>query len=302
MASTIEQRVLTSSDGMEIYAEAAGNKKGPGIVFVHGLTLTAQCFDLFFEDPALLKEFYLVRYDLRGHGRSAHPETLEGHASSIWADDFMTVVNAFGLHKPVHFGWSYGGTVAADYCQYVNPIPVSGIIYACALPWVGPLMAVVGLPAIMGFMPGLFGTDDVALNRRVTIDFGDSVFAEPEKVPFKTRCEWIGSSVFCGPKDANFVCTRPQDPAGLYKAGSEGLPLLILSGTADRQVDGKILEREMKPHFSNLEAKFFEGAGHAVFYDRYEGTKEAMVTFVRQVTQVVYPTYAVVTNSVKSAV
>ncbi|TFK55476.1 alpha/beta-hydrolase [Heliocybe sulcata] len=284
MAPALDQRVLRSSDGAEIYAEAAGNKKGPSIVFVHGLTLTAQCFDIFFEDPELLEEFYLVRYDLRGHGRSVHPETLEGHSSSVWADDFMAVVNAFGLNKPVHFGWSYGGTIAADYCLHVNPTPVSGIIFACSLPWVGPLMGVVGLPAILGFMPGLFGTDDVVLNRRVAIDFGDSVFAQPDKVPFKTRCEWIGSSIFCGPKDANMLCSRTQDPAGLYKAGSEGLPMLILSGRLDRQVDGKILEREMKPYFKNLEAKHFEGAGHAVFYDAYEATKEATVAFVRKVT------------------
>lgn len=280
----VEQRVLTSSDGLKIYAEAAGNSSGPSIVFVHGLTLTAACFDAFFEDSRLLQQFYLVRYDLRGHGRSGKPETIEGHASSLWADDFMAVVNAFGLKNPVHFGWSYGGTVAADYCQYVEPLPVSGIIYACALPYVGPIMGVVGLPAILGFMPGLFTTDDVILNRRISIEFGDSVFAQPEKVPFKTRCEWIGSSIFQGPKDAHFVCSRPQDPAALFKAGSQGVPMLILSGTADRQVDGQALVREMKPHFKNLQVKFLEGAGHAIFYDDYEGTVEAMTSFVRQVT------------------
>ncbi|EPQ58991.1 alpha/beta-hydrolase [Gloeophyllum trabeum ATCC 11539] len=278
MAHNLTTKIVTSSDGAKIYAEGAGNPNGPGIVFVHGLSLTAAVFDRFFEDHELLKEFHLVRYDLRGHGRSAKPDTIEGHASSLYADDFVAVANAFGLKKP------YTRTVAADYAQYVQPLPVSGVIYACSLPYVGPIMNVVGLPAILGFLPGLLTTDDVVLNRRTAIEFGDSVWAEPEKVPFKTRCEWVGSSIFQSPKDANFVLTRPQDPAGLFKAGSEGLPLLVLSGTADRQVDGEVLVREMKPHFKDFDAKFFEGAGHAVFYDAYEGTREATVSFVRRVT------------------
>lgn len=53
-------RVLTSSDGTEIYADAIGDPTKPAIVFVHGFTLSAAVFDNVFINDMYTKEFYLV--------------------------------------------------------------------------------------------------------------------------------------------------------------------------------------------------------------------------------------------------
>lgn len=50
-------KLVSSKDGC---ADAAGNPKNPGIVFLHGLSLNATCFDDAFANANILKQFYLV--------------------------------------------------------------------------------------------------------------------------------------------------------------------------------------------------------------------------------------------------
>ncbi|KAJ7672085.1 hypothetical protein B0H17DRAFT_1084367 [Mycena rosella] len=57
----------------------------------------------------MLEKLYLVRYDVRGHGRSGKPATPEGYDSALYAADFAAVCEAFGLNMPVFVGWSAGG-------------------------------------------------------------------------------------------------------------------------------------------------------------------------------------------------
>ena len=59
---SFESKVVTSSDGTEIYAEAVGNPKKPHIVFVHGFTLSGAVFDRIFHDTQYQQRYYLVRY------------------------------------------------------------------------------------------------------------------------------------------------------------------------------------------------------------------------------------------------
>lgn len=54
-------KILTSSDGTQIYADAVGNPSRPHIVFVHGISLSAAVFDKIFLDPEYQARYYLVR-------------------------------------------------------------------------------------------------------------------------------------------------------------------------------------------------------------------------------------------------
>ncbi len=44
---------------------------------------------------------------MRGHGRSAMPESLDDYSSEIFAEDFKAVMHAFKIEKPIYVGW-YG--------------------------------------------------------------------------------------------------------------------------------------------------------------------------------------------------
>ena len=56
-------------------------------------------------DPAMQRAFHLVRYEMRGHGRSGKPLEEKDYASARIAEDFKTVCDAFGVVKPVLVGW-----------------------------------------------------------------------------------------------------------------------------------------------------------------------------------------------------
>lgn len=97
--------MLTSPDGTPIWAESNGNTSKPAIVFVHGLSCTALGWDRQFADPALQRDFHLVRYEMRGHGRSGKPLDEQGYESQKIAGDFAAVCEAFGVVKPFLMGW-----------------------------------------------------------------------------------------------------------------------------------------------------------------------------------------------------
>lgn len=106
--------MLTAPDGTPLWAESAGDASKPAIVFVHGLSCTAHGWDRQFADAALLRSFHLVRYEMRGHGRSGKPLDEAGYASAKLAADFKTVCDAFGVVKPFLVGW----------CVLLGPIRV----------------------------------------------------------------------------------------------------------------------------------------------------------------------------------
>ena len=99
------EQILTAPDGTNIWAEGVGNPSAPALVFIHGLSLTAIPFDNQFTDQELLRNFHLIRYELRGHGRSGMPREAAAYDSIRYAEDFKTVCDAFGLVKPFLVGW-----------------------------------------------------------------------------------------------------------------------------------------------------------------------------------------------------
>ena len=91
------------------------------------------------------------------------------------------------------------------------------------------------------------------------------------------------------PAAARRVLTRPQDPTALFNWGKEGLPLLILTGTEDKQMLGPQLVEEMQPKFVNCTTRTFEGLGHALFYEDPDAVYSAIFDFTRTVTKANLP-------------
>ncbi len=91
---------------MTLYYESTGS--GPAVVFIHGLGSDARIWDA--QYAALSRSFRVVRYDLRGYGRSGVPAEAYAHT-----DDLKMLLDHLGIARAHIVGQSMGGGTALDF-------------------------------------------------------------------------------------------------------------------------------------------------------------------------------------------
>ncbi|KAF8589026.1 alpha/beta-hydrolase [Ramaria rubella] len=279
----LQKQLLTSKDGTEIYAEAAGNPSKPHVVLVHGFGLSTIVFSKQFSDQKLLETLYLVAYDLRGHGRSGKPDVPEAYSQDRNAEDFMAVVNGFNLRKPILAGWSMGASAAADVCHTYGPSPLSGIIYMGGVPWLGrEIGKKIGTEMLIKMM-GDFAADDLSRFSEVAIRFADISVADPAQMDFTAKMSWIGCLFRLTLPVRRCILSREQDPSRLLQEGGKAIPLLIINGALDAHCKGDVVMEEMKSFFADFEGVVVPEASHAVFWDQPEVVRENFLRFAARV-------------------
>ena len=93
---------------MEIYYEVQGATEAPALLLLHSLGVNLGMWDL--QMPDFLRHFRIIRYDVRGHGRSgvgAAECSIE-----ILAQDAVAVLDAERIVKAHWCGLSLGGMTA----------------------------------------------------------------------------------------------------------------------------------------------------------------------------------------------
>lgn len=93
-------------NGTRLYYESRG--KGPAVVFVHGGLVDSRLWDE--QMKPLSKRFRVVRYDLRGFGRS------NAEPVRFWpTEDLRALLDYLKIEKATVVGLSLGGIVGADF-------------------------------------------------------------------------------------------------------------------------------------------------------------------------------------------
>jgi pimeloyl-ACP methyl ester carboxylesterase len=93
-------------NGARLYYEASG--RGPAVVLVHGGLGDSRMWDA--QMKPLSKRFRVVRYDIRGYGRSPAP-TVEYYPH----EDLRALLDYLKIERATVVGLSLGGIVAADF-------------------------------------------------------------------------------------------------------------------------------------------------------------------------------------------
>ncbi|KAL0570128.1 hypothetical protein V5O48_011833 [Marasmius crinis-equi] len=260
-ATQSEERFLTimSKDQTEIYAEARGDASKPAVVFIHGFSMSLIVWESIFEDPKWLAQFYLVRYDIRGHGRSGKPTDEASWASERLAEDFFAVVEQFNLNKPFVVGWSLGGTYITDILSVKPASYLSGIVYINAVPAMGAVVAACGtgkyskftedhemysfslkLPylyvaQVLATLPPLMQFTDVNDYQENALKFVSMIAA---KMPYHLYLACLGSFIAQPRASTIAMLSRSNDITGLLKAGrEENLPLLVIISEKDQAIN-----------------------------------------------------------------
>lgn len=249
---------VTSTDGLKLAAYEAGNATGPEILFIHGFSQCAECWEPQFYDPDLSSRFRLAAFDLRGHGASDKPSAPERYARDrFFADDLAAVMDALNLKHPVLVGWSYAGRIIGDYLDSHGTSRIAGINYVCArtnnqAEFVGPgndhLAAMTG--------------DDRAADLAATRAFVRACFARP---PASEMLERI--------VDYNMLVPARVRGAHLSRPPSDGavlrtidVPVLVTQGDQDLLVT-KGLGELTAALVPNGRLSMYEGVGHAPFVE-----------------------------------
>lgn len=106
----------------KLYYEIAG--KGEPLVLIHGSFGDRRFWDLQFAD--LSKKYKVLRYEVRGYGRSALPDSIEVYRDS---DDLDALMDFLKIKKAHICGLSLGSVIAIDFalaypgkCRSLIPI------------------------------------------------------------------------------------------------------------------------------------------------------------------------------------
>lgn len=83
-------------------------EQGPPIIFAHGITANAFCFQAYADE--LARDHRVFAYDQRGRGDSDKPES--GYSMPNHAADLAALIDAWELYRPVIAGHSSGAFIA----------------------------------------------------------------------------------------------------------------------------------------------------------------------------------------------
>jgi len=101
---------IVDVNGTQLYCEISGDDDLPVVVFVHGFSLDTRMWDG--QVAAFSERYRVLRYDLRGFGRSAVPEANVPYQHQA---DLAAVLDHFGIAQAAIVGLSLGGAVALDF-------------------------------------------------------------------------------------------------------------------------------------------------------------------------------------------
>jgi pimeloyl-ACP methyl ester carboxylesterase len=93
-------------NGVDLYYETHGS--GEPVLLVHGLGSSTEDWEP--QIPDLSKQFEVIAFDVRGHGRSSKPK--QRYSVKLFADDTAALIRALGIGPAHVVGISMGGMIA----------------------------------------------------------------------------------------------------------------------------------------------------------------------------------------------
>ncbi|MFX1550772.1 MAG: alpha/beta fold hydrolase [Promethearchaeota archaeon] len=110
----------------EIFYEISGNVSGPKMILIHGLFLNSDCWK--FQLTKFEQSFHILRFDLRGHGRTTKPK--KRFTIRNYVDDMNALLKHLDWVNDLYLvGHSLGGMIALVY-GLENPSHVKKMIVA----------------------------------------------------------------------------------------------------------------------------------------------------------------------------
>lgn len=102
---------IITSDETKIYYKVKG--QGVPIIFIHGFSENHTCFRI--QERVLSKEYKIITYDLRGHGKSDRWDRGLNLKRFSW--DLKELIDYLKLEDVILVGWSMGASIIFEYVK-----------------------------------------------------------------------------------------------------------------------------------------------------------------------------------------
>ena len=235
-------------NGARLYYEEAGT--GDAVILLHGFSLDARCWDGQFEP--LARHYRVVRYDIRGFGRSSLPHG----APYSHAGDLGELLNRLGAETPVLIGLSMGGAIAVDFAL-THPLSVRALVL------VGSTLG--------GYRwsdeESSFYREVIRRAREDGIELGrqhwlrDPLFAAPMEQP---EAAAMLTEMIAGYSGWHWLNRDPEqspEPRAIQRLGEIPVPALVVVGEHDIP-DIQGMARALAGGISGARESVIGGAGH----------------------------------------
>jgi pimeloyl-ACP methyl ester carboxylesterase len=115
---------FADTQDIRTYHEIRGD--GPVLVLIHGAFVDCRMWEP--QTEAFSAEYRVLRYDLRGHGRSS-PSARRHYSVDVFADDLRDLLLSLSIPRATICGISYGGMVAQAFAARY-PELLTGLVLA----------------------------------------------------------------------------------------------------------------------------------------------------------------------------
>ena len=259
-------------NGTKLYYEISGS--GDPIVLIHGWSFDTRCWDDQFSSFA--KNYRVLRYDLRGFGKSALPETGQNYSHT---DDLVALLDFLGLKKINVLGHSFGGKIAIDFALNY-PERTSSLILPDAAMDVTVLISSEELSNWIsntwqtGRQSGIEQAKEIWINGPPWAPALQNPYAAKKvKQMIDDYSGWQWKS------DDPYIGIKPYPPERLSDIKT---PTLIIVGELDPEYYHMAadIQRKYIPHSTKA---VLLGAGHALNIERPEQFNEIVLNFLSDV-------------------
>lgn len=105
---------LLNREGTRIYYEMHG--QGPVLLLTHGFSATGDMWQGQIE--AFSKNYTLILWDMRGHGRSDYPEDPRAYSEPLTLGDMAALLDQAGARQAIVGGLSLGGYMSLAFYRF----------------------------------------------------------------------------------------------------------------------------------------------------------------------------------------
>jgi pimeloyl-ACP methyl ester carboxylesterase len=254
-----------------LYYEMVG--RGHPLVLVHGWGFDTRMWDDQFE--ALAKRFKVIRYDVRGFGKSALPTIGKEYSH---AKDLKALLNQLGIEKTYLIGLSMGGNITLDFTLEYPEVTKALILADSILDGFGDWSK-----TRLDFVKSLYKeAKEKGVKAAKDIQLGD-ILLKPalEKPDVALRLRQMVSD-YSGWHFVNTDPLRPLDPPAIDRLQEIQVPTLIIVGERSlpefHRIAG-ILNQKIQ----NSKRITLKGAGHVSCMETPKEFNQAVSNFLDNV-------------------